>query len=68
VETGVARYSAPMVRLAEEGLPCDVELAWQDYRTTAEDWPWYNIPEKHQVKAEMQQDPRWAEWVARTQE
>lgn len=68
VETGVARYSAPMVRLAEEGLPCDVELAWQDYRTTAEDWPWYNIPEKHQVKAEMQADPRWAEWVAKLQE
>ena len=67
-ETGVARYSAPMVRLAEEGLPCDVDLAWQDYRTTAEDWPWYNIPEKHQVKAEMQADPRWAEWVAKLQE
>ena len=68
VETGVARYSAPMVRLAEEGLPCDIDLAWQDYRTTAEDWPWYNIPEKHQVKAEMQQDPRWAQWVAKLQE
>ncbi len=66
-ENGVARYTAPMVRLAEE-FPCSLELAWQDYRTMAEDWPWYNIPEKRQVKAEMEADPRWAEWVAKLQE
>ena len=66
-EDGVARYTAPMVRLAEE-IPCSVELAWQDYRSTAEDWPWWNIPEKKQIKAEMQADPRWAVWVAKLQE
>ena len=63
----MAHYTAPMVRLAEE-FPCSVELAWQDYRTMAEDWPWWNIPEKRQVKEEMQADPRWAEWVAKLQE
>lgn len=65
-EEGVARYTAPLVRLAEEIAPCDAELARQDYRTMAEDWPWWNVPEVEQVKAAMQADPRWDEWVAKT--
>ena len=66
-EEGVARYTAPLVRLAEETAPCDAELARQDYQTMAEDWPWWNVPEVAQVKAEMQADPRWDAWVASTQ-
>ena len=65
-EEGVARYTAPLVRLEEEIAPCDAELARQDYRTMAEDWPWWNVPEVEQVKAAMQADPRWDEWVAKT--
>lgn len=65
-EDGIAQYTAPLVRLAEE-IPCDAELARQDYQTMAEDWPWWNVPEVDQVKAEMQADPRWAEWVSKTQ-
>ncbi len=66
-EDGVARYTAPLVRLAEEMPPCDAELARLDYQTMAEDWPWWDVPEAAQVKAEMQADPRWDAWVARTQ-
>ena len=31
-------------------------------------WPWICIPGSNDVAAEMQADPRWNEWVARTQE
>lgn len=65
-EAGAARYTAPLVRLVEEAAPCDAGLARQDYRTMAEDWPWWNVPEAEQVKAEMQADPRWDAWVAST--
>ena len=66
-EDGVARYTAPLVRLAEEKAICSAELARQDFRTMPEDWPWWTVPEAEQVKAEMQADPRWDEWVASIQ-
>ena len=64
---GIAHYTAPLVRLAEEKAWCDAEMARQDYRTMAEDWPWWTVPEAEQVKAEMQTDPRWAACVTKTQ-
>lgn len=30
-------------------------------------WPWWDVSEQEKVKAEMQADPRWAEWVRKTQ-
>lgn len=66
-ENGVARYTAPLVRLAEEKPGCNAESARQDYLTMAEDWPWWSVPEAEQVKAEMQADPRWDAWVSKTQ-
>ena len=67
-EEGIARYTAPLVRLAEEKAICSAELARQDFRTMPEDWPWWTVPEVEQVKAEIQADPRWNEWVERSQE
>lgn len=32
-----------------------------------EDWPWWSVDGSEKVKAEMQDDPRWNEWVKRTQ-
>lgn len=32
-----------------------------------EDWPWWHNPDYSQVEQEIKADPRWAEWVARTQ-
>lgn len=66
-ENGMAHYSAPLVRLAEEKPGCSAEEARQDYRTMAEDWPWWTVPEVEQVKADIQADPRWDAWVASTQ-
>ena len=65
-ETGVARYTAPLVRLAEEKPGDTVETARQNLETLAEDWPWWSVPEMEQVQAEMQADPRWNAWVAKT--
>lgn len=25
-------------------------------------WPWWSVPERKRIKAEMQSDPRWAAW------
>ena len=66
-EDGVACYHTPLVRLAKEIPGCSVDIAKQDYLTMAEDWPWWNVPEVDQVKAEIQVDPRWNAWVARSQ-
>lgn len=66
-EDGVARYQTPLVRLAEEIPGCGVDIAKKDYLTMAEDWPWWTVPEVDQVKAEIQADPRWTAWVARSQ-
>ena len=66
-ENGVAHYTAPLVRLAEEKAGYNADEARQDYRTMAEDWPWWTVPEVEQVKTEIQADPRWAAWVASTQ-
>ena len=66
-EDGVAHYTAPLVRLAEEKPGCNADEARQDYRSMAEDWPWWEVPEVDQVKAEIQADPRWDAWVASTQ-
>ena len=63
-EEGVARFRAPLVRLAEEKPGCNADIARQDYLSMAEDWPWWNVPEAEQVKAEMQADPRWDAWAA----
>ena len=65
-EKGVANYTAPLVRLAEEKPGYSADEARQDYRTMAEDWPWWTVPEVDQVKAEIQADPRWDTWVKRT--
>ena len=66
-EKGVANYTAPLVRLAEEKPGYSADEARQDYRTMAEDWPWWTVPEVEQVKAEIQADPRWTVWAASTQ-
>ena len=63
-EVGAARYTAPLVRLAEEKTWCSADDARQDYLTMAEDWPWWSVPEAEQVKAEMQADPRWDAWAS----
>lgn len=57
------RYSAPLVRLAEEKVNCTAEQVHADLLSMPEDWPWWNVPEAKLVKSEMQADPRWDVWV-----
>lgn len=61
-------YSAPLVRLVKDDLP---DPYVPDPADTAanlpEDWPWWSVPEKELVQKEIQSDPRWNEWVAKTQ-
>lgn len=65
-ERGDARYTAPLVRLAEEKAPYSAEAAKADLLSMPEDWPWWSVPEAEQAKAEMQKDPRWEIWAAKT--
>lgn len=63
-------YTSPLVQLVKiDPENCQAPDP-SDPTTTAaslpEDWPWWSVPEADQVKEEMQADPRWAEWVAKT--
>lgn len=64
-------YTAPLVQLVKVDLtdyqipdPSDPSIT---AASLPEDWPWWSVPEVEQVKAEMQADPRWDEWVNKTQ-
>lgn len=67
-----AVYTAPLVRLVNVDLSHEHIPDPSDPGSTAaslpEDWPWWNVPEEDAVRAEMQADPRWKEWAAKTQE
>ena len=60
-------YTAPLLRLVR----CDScrtkvngAVTPHDPRVTlAEDWPWWCVDGRLEVKAEMQSDPRWDEWL-----
>jgi len=59
------RYTAPMARLASVKMPSQKpgELA----KNLPNDWPMWCNPDYSKVAAEMQSDPRWNEWVKKTQ-
>jgi len=64
-----ATYTAPLVRLATVDPSLTVGAGPQyTAESLPEDWPWWSVPEAGRVKAEMQDDPRWDHWVARTRE
>lgn len=65
-------YTAPLLRLVEVDLTHEYLPDPSDPSTTAAslpvDWPWWSVPEEDLVRKEMQADPRWNEWVAKTRE
>ncbi len=67
-----ASYTAPLVQLVKVDLTDYPVPDPADPSTTAaslpEDWPWWSVPEEEQVKKEIQADPRWAAWAAKTRE
>lgn len=69
--TKKAYYTAPLLQLVKVDLTNYQIPDPSDPSTTSaslpEDWPWWSVPEAEEVKAEMQKNPRWNEWVAKTQ-
>jgi len=69
--SGNPTYTAPLLRQIKVDFShCAIpDPSMPD--TTAvslyKDWPWWSVKEARQVKAEMQADPRWDAWVAKTQ-
>ena len=60
------RYTAPLLRCVRvENGPGEPESIAADLPAV---WPWWQVPDYEGVKAEMQADPRWDDWVRRTRE
>lgn len=60
------RYTAPLLRCVRvENGPGEPESMAADLPAV---WPWWQVPDYEGVKAEMQADPRWDDWVKRTRE
>lgn len=59
-----AVYTAPLLKLIK--VETD-KLNHSIVMDLPDDWPWWCVPDCSQVKAEMEVDPRWADWVKRTQ-
>lgn len=70
-EKQYAVYTAPLTRLVKvdfnnvlEADSCDPHAL---VAKLPKDWPWWHVPEEAQVRSEIQADPRWAQWVKKTQ-
>lgn len=60
------RYTAPLIHLIRPNAEIDHLNLPISYASLAEDWPWWRVPEESVVKPEIQADPRWHDWVAKT--
>ena len=64
-DSGADRYTSPLLRHVRIELPAEtVKFS----PTLPDDWPWWSVPEYSRVKAELEADPRWADWVRRCRE
>ncbi|MGN0311558.1 MAG: helix-turn-helix domain-containing protein [Lachnospiraceae bacterium] len=68
LENGAAFYTSPLLRLVTITVhpsydPSDPVCT---AASLADDWPWWHVPEEAIVKGEMQADPRWDAWIAKT--
>lgn len=55
--------TAPLVSLVKYSTRKTGDIV----KSLPDDWPWWHNPDYSQVEIEMKADPRWAEWVAKTQ-
>ncbi|MBQ8512562.1 MAG: helix-turn-helix domain-containing protein [Clostridia bacterium] len=67
-KSDAAFYTSPLVRLVKINPPHsnDANVPHTAAYSLAEDWPWWSVQEYSLVRDEIQSDPRWAEWVAKT--
>ena len=64
-ESGPEYFTSPLLRHVKtcaETLP-EHSAFWAEL---PEVWPWWCVPDRDRVKAEMQADPRWDKWVEST--
>jgi transcriptional regulator with XRE-family HTH domain len=60
---GEYRYASPLLRFVSiSSDPSNFESFTADL---PEVWPWWQVPDFADVKADMQADPRWEDWCAR---
>lgn len=62
------RYTAPLVRHVVEPLSPTPDGFAGVAPLLPDDWPFWCNPDYRQVEKEIKADPRWAEWVKKTQE
>ena len=59
-------YTSPLLRHVKR--PVETVPAEKRFHTELPDlWPWWDVPDREKVKAEMAATPRWQAWVERTQ-
>ena len=56
-------YTAPLLRHVKIEAPASEHRFAEELPDV---WPWWSVPRYDEVKSEMQADPRWDAWVAKT--
>lgn len=64
---GAGDYTAPLVRMVRYDVANGNPRPQISYETLVDDWPWWRVPEESLIRPEIQADPRWNEWVVKTQ-
>ena len=63
---GDSPYASPLLRQVR--IPVPAEPKEGAFRAELPElWPWWDVPDRDEVKSQMAADPRWASWVDRTQ-
>ena len=62
---GDSPYASPLLRQVRIPVPTEPrEGAFS--RELPELWPWWDVPDRDEIKSQMAADPRWTSWVDRT--
>lgn len=61
-------YTSPLIRLVKiDKTTAKADHPHTDAKSLSDDWPWWSVQEDSLVRREIQSDPRWKEWVSKTQ-
>ena len=62
---GDSSYASPLLRQVRIPVPAEPREGTLR-RELPELWPWWDVPDRDEIKSQMAADPRWASWVDRT--
>ena len=62
---GDSPYTSPLFRHVRIPVPTEPKEGTLR-RELPELWPWWDVPDRDEIKSQMAADPRWASWVDRT--